>query len=198
MTYQIVVSRYSEDVEWTKQFDNIIIYNKGNALNGYSNIIPVKNVGREGHTYYTHIYENYEKLSDYTIFLQGNPFDHSPNIIKNINKFIESEYFLHCEFEFLSEKILDCNFEKCKHHRVTSQTRWSSDILPLEKVCKELFGEKRQYTFLFGAGAQFIVSKKRILKRHKDFYRKIIKLLDYSTDPIEGFVIERFHSLIFC
>jgi hypothetical protein len=91
MTYQIVVSRYKENVEWTKQFDNVIIYNKGDALNEYSNIIPLENVGREGHTYYKHIYDNYENLSDYTIFLPGNLFDHSSNIIKHINKFIKGE-----------------------------------------------------------------------------------------------------------
>ena len=51
--------------------------------------------------------------------------------------------------------------------------------------------------FIFGAGAQFIVSKKQILKRPKEFYLKIVEMLQYSINPIEGFVIERFHKLIF-
>lgn len=50
--------------------------------------------------------------------------------------------------------------------------------------------------FVFGAGAQFIVSKKCILKKSKDFYIKIVKLLEYCNDPIEGHAIERFHCLI--
>jgi threonyl-tRNA synthetase len=33
-------------------------------------------VGREGHTYYWHICENYDRLSEYTYFLQGDPQDH--------------------------------------------------------------------------------------------------------------------------
>jgi hypothetical protein len=51
--------------------------------------------------------------------------------------------------------------------------------------------------FKFGAGAQFIVSKQNILKRDKNFYSKIVELLEYSVNPIEGFVIERFHEIIF-
>ncbi len=51
--------------------------------------------------------------------------------------------------------------------------------------------------FKFGAGAQFIVSKKNILQRPKEFYLKIIEMLENDINPIEGFVIERFHKLIF-
>ena len=51
--------------------------------------------------------------------------------------------------------------------------------------------------FIFGAGAQFIVSKKQIKNNPKDFYLKIIKMLEKDIDPIEGYVIERFHKLIF-
>ena len=51
--------------------------------------------------------------------------------------------------------------------------------------------------FQFGQGGQFIVSKKIILSKPKEFYLKIIKLLDYSINPIEGHIIERFHKLIF-
>jgi hypothetical protein len=83
MNLSIVVARYNENIEWTKQFNNVIIYNKGESLNE-SNEILLPNVGREGHTYYKHIYDNYDTLSEYTIFLQGNPFDHSPNILNDI------------------------------------------------------------------------------------------------------------------
>jgi hypothetical protein len=51
--------------------------------------------------------------------------------------------------------------------------------------------------FIFGAGAQFLVSKKSILKRPKSFYSKIVEMLQYHINPIEGFVIERFHKIIF-
>lgn len=81
MDYSIVVARYNEDLKWTKQYSNVIIYNKGGKLNDDEyKYISLKNVGREGHTYYTHIYENYDNLTDYVIFLQGRPTDHTAKL----------------------------------------------------------------------------------------------------------------------
>ena len=65
----------------------------------------MNNVGREGHTYYKYICDNYENLAEYTIFVQGRPFDHSPNIISNLTKYINNKE-LSIDFEFLSEVIL--------------------------------------------------------------------------------------------
>lgn len=57
--------------------------------------------------------------------------------------------------------------------------------------------KKEDIEFMFGSGAQFIVSKQTILKRPKEFYLKIVELLQNDINPIEGYVIERFHKLIF-
>ena len=183
----IIVAKYNEDIEWTKKFENVIIYNKGKKLDDSYNYVNLDNVGREGHTYYKYICDNYENLPEYMIFLQGRPFDHSPNIIKNINKYIKSPD-LDVDFEFLSERILQCKLSGCRHH----------NGLPLKKIYNKLFDEKREdMEFIFGAGAQFIVSKKTVLKRPKEFYSKIVELLSHNRTPIEGYVIERFHKLIF-
>ena len=92
------------------------------------------------------------------------------------------------DFEFLSEKILDCNLYGCIHHH----------NLPLINIYEKLFNERKtNMKFKFGAGAQFIVSKKKILQRPKEFYLKIVEMLENDISPIEGFVIERFHNLIF-
>lgn len=187
MNFCIVVARYNEHLEWTRQFSNIIIYNKGEPLSDDFNQKCLINVGREGHTYYKHIYDNYDNLTDYTIFLQGNPFDHSPNIISNLNKYVNN-IDLSIDFEFLSEHILDCNLSDCPYH----------NGLPLIDTYEKIFGERKEYMeFKFGAGAQFIVSKKQILQKPKEFYLKIIEMLENNINPIEGFVIERFHGLIF-
>lgn len=182
----IVVARYNEDLEWTKQFPNVIIYNKGAPLPDIFNQIMLNNVGREGHTYYKHICDNYDNLADYTIFLQGNPFDHSPNIITNLNICINQN--LNIDFEFLSERILYCNLSGCPHHFG----------IPLIETYEKVFNERKEcMAFIFGAGAQFIVSKQKILQRPKEFYLNIVKILENDVNPIEGFAIERFHKLIF-
>jgi len=188
MNYKIIVARYNENLEWTKPFSNVIIYNKGEKLNDEFNSIQLTNVGREGHTYYKYICDNYDNLSDYTIFLQGYPFDHSPNIVNSLNKYINNEK-LQISFEHLSERVLGCNLSGCPHH---------GSPLNLIEVYEKLFGEKKEeLPFVFGAGAQFIVSKNNILKRPREFYLKIVEMLEYDINPIEGFVIERFHNMIF-
>jgi hypothetical protein len=185
---KIIVARYNENIEWTNQLPNVIIYNKGVSLNNKNiNEIMMKNVGREGHTYHKYIYDNYDNLDDYTVFLQGNPFDHSPNVITNLVKYINDEN-LQLDFEYLSERIVTCNLTGDELHKG----------IPLIAVYEKVFGEKKtEMPIVFGGGAQFIVSRERILKRPRDFYLNIVKLLEYSVSPIEGFVIERFQKLIF-
>ncbi len=187
MSFSIVIARYKEDIEWSKQFPNVIVYNKGEELNDGYNEILLPNVGREGHTYYKHICDNYDNLTDYIIFVQGRPFDHSQNIIENINKYINNKD-LDINFEFLSEWIIRCNLTGCHHHHE----------LPLIDTYEKIFGERKEnMEFEFGSGAQFIVSKKCILKKPKEFYSKIVEILEKDIHPIEGFVIERFHKIIF-
>ncbi len=182
---KIVIARYNEDISWISQLNttNIIIYNKGQSL-GISNEIMIENVGKEGHTFYKYIYDNYDELDEYTVFLQGNPFDHLPNTINIINELIQNNSM---KFIALSKKLLKCNTTACIYH---------SD-LPLRKTYEYLFNKNQYVNFLFGPGGQFMVHKNEILKHPKEFYLKIVNLLSYTVNPIEGYVIERFHPLIF-
>ena len=143
----------------TNNTTDVIIYNKGNPLSDDFNHIVLNNVGREGHSFYKYIYDNYDNLTDYTIFLQGNPFDHSPNIISILNKYINN-IDLNIDFEFLSETLVDCNLSGCKWH----------PNLPLVDVYNKLFDEKKKnMDFQFATGGQFIVSKKKSYKDPKSF-----------------------------
>jgi len=185
---EVVVARYNEDVSWTKLLPadaRVRIYNKGAPFQEPfdENVTQLPNVGREGHTYYSHIVDNYDTLSEHTVFLQGNPFDHSPNALDNIAYIADKKY----DFVFISEYLINCNLTGCRHHAG----------LPLIDVHEKLFGERLlEKPFVFGAGAQFSVSRDVIRQRPRDFYQRIVDLLAYDVNPIEGFVIERFHGLI--
>ena len=185
----IVVARFNEDMEWTKQFKNVIIYNKGILLEDYENTINnLENVGREGHSYYKHIYDNYDNLAEYTIFLQGNPFDHSPNVIDIINNYINN-IDINVSFEYISTNILDCNLSG------SIRDEWS---VPIRRVYNQIFDNNTyNLTFKFGCGAQFIVSREQILKRPRDFYLKIVEMLSNECNPMEGYAMERLHSFVF-
>lgn len=179
---KIVVSRFNECVEWTKKFDNVIIYNKGTPLHGFANTKILENVGREGHTYYTYIYENYDSLEDFTVFLQGYPFDHSPNILTDVMEFTKT-----IDYHILGRRLSTFR-DHCLYH----------SGIPSVDVYKYLFDDEFTTGEIdFTPGAQFVVSKRYILSKPKSFYLKVVELLNKSINPIEGYVIERFHRIIF-
>lgn len=86
-TPPLVVSRYNENISWTKLYNKVYIYNKGEQLeNTNHNVYYLDNIGREGHTYLSHIIDNYNNLDEYIIFCQGDPFEHAPDFIKLTKK----------------------------------------------------------------------------------------------------------------
>lgn len=178
---KLVISRYKEDLGWEESYTNVV-YNKGVSL---PNTITLPNVGREGHTYIYHILSNYENLDDYTVFLQGNPFDHSRDLFKILKEFEElqskPDFFQLCH-EMLTDD------EKGKPHH------WVD--IPVGYYYNDLFKLPRT-EFIYGAGAQFIVSKERILSRPKSFYYHIMKHLETSIDPPSVYCYERMWQHIF-
>jgi len=69
---EIVLAHYDEDVQWSSPYKNIrTIYCKGPQKKRPDGCVPLKNVGREGHTYLYHIVKNYENLSQWTVFTQA-------------------------------------------------------------------------------------------------------------------------------
>ena len=189
---KVIVARYNEDISWTRNIDNCLIYNKGSPItNTKHSCIQLNNIGREGHTYLYHIINNYENLDDYTLFLQGNPFDHIDNL-ESFNILLENKTY-----------VPDKPFTQIYKHKIitTLESDKSHPGLPLLDHFNIFFDKKGNFSpshpFEFGAGAQFIVSKESILSRPKSFYERIIKLLDYHINPREGFCLERFWHMIF-
>lgn len=91
-------------------------------------------------------------------------------------------------FEYISDHFVNCNLSGCKYNRKA----------PLKDIYEKLFDIRiENLPFRFAVGAQFIVSKRQILKRPRDFYLKIVDMLSNDVNPIEGHVIERFQPLIF-
>jgi hypothetical protein len=87
MSILAIIARYNEDINWVKELEiPYLIVNKGDPITDpdlIPYIIEMENSvnGREAHTMLWYIIENYESLPDKLIFLQGNPFDHQPQII---------------------------------------------------------------------------------------------------------------------
>jgi hypothetical protein len=205
----IIISRYNENLEWIENIDinyNIIIYNKGIndiKLNRECKIIPLSNIGREGHTFLYHIINNFNDLSFYTVFLQGYPFDHVKLsiILKKLNIIKKRKdidfLFLNKEL-YLSDYTGNTPIKNQPKHRL-----WQVKPLPMIEIYNKIFTNKldnNNVFFEFGAGAQFILSSKLIHKNNIDFFKNIITLFEKSqnlVDPIEGYCIERLWQYIF-
>jgi glycosyltransferase involved in cell wall biosynthesis len=87
---EIVVARYKENLNWIDQIpaESVTVYNKGPVRCNYEDrILP--NWGRETSTYLFHIIENWNSLTDQTLFLQGNPLEHSPDMIKLLSQYYD-------------------------------------------------------------------------------------------------------------
>lgn len=83
-TVEIVVARYREDVAWVNEWipfvERITVYDKsGDPIKSPHpkvRVVPLPNVGREGHTYAHHLHEHYDDLCDAVVCTQGRYDDH--------------------------------------------------------------------------------------------------------------------------
>jgi hypothetical protein len=66
-----VLAQYNEDLSWSDKYaSQRTVYCKGGAACS-PDAVRLENVGREGHTYLSHIVNNYDKLAKWTVFSQA-------------------------------------------------------------------------------------------------------------------------------
>jgi hypothetical protein len=76
---EIVIAAHKEDISWSDMYESIrTVYYKGGVSSPSSNatarrkFIRMANIGRESHTYLSHIVQNYpDNLASLTVFTQG-------------------------------------------------------------------------------------------------------------------------------
>ena len=190
---KIVIARYKEDTIWANGLSHdVLIYDKSGAT-CVSPVVSLANVGREGHTYAYHIMTQYDTLDDYTVFLQGYPFDHSPQLETQLREIRDRiTEGTQPDFQYVSKKVLFSNLERCPYDITLNM------VPTYEKVFGSFGAMKKEgHPFVFGAGAQFVVSRAAIQSRPRSFYENLCAVLDYDVNPIEGFSVERFWQMIF-
>jgi hypothetical protein len=201
---KVVISRYKEDISWANGIShddchdpyNVLIYHKSDTpCESPHPVVSLPNVGREGHTYAYHILTHYDTLDDYTVFLQGYPFDHSPQLETQLREIRDRVTGgTQPDFQYVSQRVLFSNLERCPYDITLNM------VPTYEKVFGSFdsFGTKKKgHPFVFGAGAQFVVSRAAIQSRPRSFYENLCRVLDYDVNPIEGFSVERFWQMIF-
>jgi len=167
---EFVIAKHVRSTQWTNQLKgNVIIYNKSkdNLLPGEILIEP--NFGRCIHTYVTHILKNYENLADETFFAQDSPFEHVPeyiNIVNNINKV---EKFV-CLTSYCSQSP-----------KIIVGEKFGIDI-EIPDFWNFLFLSKCPEMCNFCISTHFAVDKDTILIRTKNFYKKLLYILETRNE----------------
>jgi hypothetical protein len=204
----IVISYFNENLNWLQYID----YNQINRLHLYTksniqllSLIKNKkvtqyflpNIGREAHTYLYHIINNYDKLADVVLFVQGSP-NFSPSPYRGINKLIQpfcsvpmlshSNNFKYSNDLYLNEnnKILLWNKNKLLDTNFTF-TEWFTKFI--DKTYPS-FPMKIYFEANFG------VSKQKILSRDLDYYKRLISQLSENNTEAAHF-LERSWYYIF-
>lgn len=162
----VVIARYRENLDWVSPIANwqIRVYDKSSnsdpvsqqCLPPNADVTQLPNVGREAHTYLTHIVNHYDRLADVTVFLQGNPHDH----VRHLQQQLE-------------ELPQDPGFRELGHTPVVEDDAGnpSQPGIDTAGLYRSLFHSNPPGYYAFHAGANFAVSRATIRRRPREFYQ---------------------------
>tara|TARA_B100001287_G_C22603998_1_gene491785 strand:+ start:191 stop:838 length:648 start_codon:yes stop_codon:yes gene_type:complete len=202
----IIVSYYNNKnfLELLDLFGNKFLYNyKGIVYNksGYEIMLKnhtiqkhLDNIGREGATYLNHIINNYNNLSEYTIFMQDDTNDH----ISDYNKFINfCNNIINKKQQFA---LYPSSWRRGHRPVLRTITNGICDLhtLPSKdsiKICCEKHGINLPKQYTTETCAFFICHKNSILNYEKKFYIKLLEWL--LSEDGNGYVLEHIWKLIF-
>lgn len=174
MNKELVVAYYNENLNWLNDVRDykITIYNKSNTE--IPGTIKLENIGREMQTYFHHIVNNYDNLSEWVFFTQANPFDHVRNYKLILEDFPNS-------LVYNKLNMNDCYFFtdgvfRTKLVSLSSGRPHHFAVLDIDSLWKQLFKSNPIEQYEFVAGCIFCVSREQIRKRDKSFYEKCKKI----------------------
>ncbi len=208
----IIIARYKEDISYllNDEFKNyhIIIYNKGDEITNQEiinkcKIIQLPNVGKCDHTYLHHIIENYENISNVTVFLPASFYlmDYKKarglKVIEKVNETNNTVFPVTnvgssvLETDYLNNFALDewkTSFGNNQDSNTNYKTKLSPER-PYGKWYEKHFpNNKCPYVCYMGI---FAISKKDIHKNPIEKYKTLISYVDDDLNPEAGHFIER-------
>jgi hypothetical protein len=191
MTKELVISSYKEDTSWIDNINKdvkIYLYNKDNK----PNTINLPNIGREAHTYLYHICNNYDNLSDYIFFFQGNPFDHTGmciNIIngneKDWNNNVQMHFdgywgYAHNSLGTMWKLDTSIQFEgeclSCRNDGYPHCNEFPGGILPIKEIWNQIFEVPIPDMLEFIPGCQFHIHKNLIYNKSLILWEKLYNM----------------------
>jgi len=190
---EVIVSAYNRDYSWINNLNSDVkatIYRKGVNYHNHEIFIE-NNVGRDVHTFFYHFVKNYDTLSDFTFTSQDYFEDHISNYLEIMNSDRKTwdKYCLinlsNCWFFCTDYPLLTCDKWGSPHH----------SGLNIEHIWNMLFVNDCPDILYFAPSGHFCISKEHARKRPKEFYQKIVNILE--TDEMSPWIIERLEGYIF-
>lgn len=209
MLCDIVIAHYNENLKWVNHLkhNNIRhinlyhkkftskIFTKHQFISKNQKIknFTLPNIGRESHTYFTYCIDNYFDIADFVFFVQGNPDAHGFNykyILKYIDIISKQSHIKFTPNFRSSSMFLGLKNGRLSHwaHSETQPSKYNMSEWFKQYICKdEINLDKANICF----GANFGVSKDRILSRNMEEYINIRDKELSTINPESGHFMER-------
>jgi len=206
-TKEIVIARYEEPLKWLPDIPEdirVTVYSKSRArlqpviLERINKTVRLPNLGREAHSYLTHIVDNYTSLSDTTLFVQGNPRPHGFGLRWDKYFSLDKDVVDSCMKLWDSKKS---NMYTDWNH-IPAVGKWNNftkSNIKFSEWWKTFLGipVPEKDSFRMTGGACFSVNKKYIHTHSRKYYRKLLATVSGCKDPEAGHFMERAWAYIF-
>jgi hypothetical protein len=212
----MVVARYREDVSWLAELGLPgVLYNKGpelarDALPPGVRVVTLPNLGREAHSFLTHIIAQYDALPACTAFVQGDPFAHlappeearpSPAALRQrlLDLAASGKPFAGLAWFRLRCDGLGRPHDLADPAKAGRWKGWGKDI-PVARMYEALFDAPAPREFVARAPTgNMLVRRERILARPPGFYQRALTLVLADPDDAEntGHALERLWQAVF-
>lgn len=164
----LVVARHKENVDWAHRTGWLpLVVTKG---------VHVPNEGREGASFLFAMEKLYGRIGPFA-FVQGNPFDHAPNLHAELGSY-------RAGFMWLGDASYVAEADGSPSH----------PGLPVRERYEAWTGKPWPGQVLFAAGGQFVIDGRMLRKKPRAFYRE---LRDQSGHGETPWVLERLWEAIF-
>ena len=212
---KLIVSHYEKNLDWLANIHNTIdiqvfckTHHRKRSLRedlSYPdniNYTTLPNVGREPHTYFHYIIENYDSLPDVAIFSQDAPHEH----VLNWNDVVNGSTVL---WNTISKQIIggNCWFFSTEHDLYNCPAQWTihwGDLsltdLNIELLWNMLFESPVPDLIEFVPACHLSITREYIQRRPLTFYKKMLTILESERDPrwpIRPWLFERLMPYIF-
>jgi len=189
----IIISQINNDNNYEKflNFPKILIYNKSNIeIDDYINHKNVYNKGDHVHSLFHYIYTNYDNLMDeYYLFISLNNELYEEDFPSKIffNKlwnYVINEKTLNIDYKCLSDYIIEVDSENILNKEDPEYLTIDLDKINnlYKEIYIELFNTYESTKYKHGEGYDYLLSKKIILSRSRDFYSKILNILEKDDE----------------